>query len=248
MHVCLGDAGTWSVWSAWSSCSRTCDGGFQTRQRQCSLSAIGACGSGFGKEQQLCNQSACTDGANRAVRLITSSVSSSSEQRRPEWSAWSSWSACSCYNNKQMRRRACLVYQPAILGFCLGPLVDYRPCAGTSKHDCSKLAGTCFCMNCAASVAGGWTDWTEWSSCSKDCGRDGYRVRNRMCAQPVPSNQGVYCYGQSFDKQSCQPTQAVCDGKCLLHTQIHIYNCSRTTCGRPVDGLDRVWHVFGNVR
>lgn len=138
--MCSGDTSTWSEWSPWSSCSRTCDGGYQTRQRLCSSSAIGACGSGFGKEQQLCNQSACTDGANRAVRLITSSASSTSaaEQRRPEWSAWSSWSACSCYNNKQMRRRACLVYQPSILGFCLGPLVDYRPCVGNSGRDCSK--------------------------------------------------------------------------------------------------------------
>jgi len=79
------------------------------------------------------------------------------------------------------------VYEPKILGFCLGPVLD--------EHECSPTS--CVPIN------GGWSDWSEWSSCSADCGADAARVRSRLCSSPLPANRGTYCLGQSFEKQSC---------------------------------------------
>lgn len=79
-------------------------------------------------------------------------------------------------------------------------------------------------MQCAA-VVGGWTSWSEWSQCSQDCSQKGHRVRNRMCANPLPSNRfkyfikfiflilrGAYCVGFSFDQTPCDPHRNKCQG------------------------------------
>ncbi len=54
----------------------------------------------------------------------------------PAWSSWSDWSGCSCFNKKSVRRRFCRVFDPQILGFCLGSALDERGCE--PEPDCSK--------------------------------------------------------------------------------------------------------------
>ncbi|XP_065181544.1 A disintegrin and metalloproteinase with thrombospondin motifs 17-like [Sycon ciliatum] len=51
-------------------------------------------------------------------------------------------------------------------------------------------------------VAGGWTDWTEWSDCTLTCG-DGYSQRRRECDNPEPANGGADCEGRSVDIRKC---------------------------------------------
>lgn len=41
------------------------------------------------------------------------------------------------------------------------------------------------------SESGGWSDWNSWSKCSQNCGATGYRIRNRMCSNPIPSNRSA---------------------------------------------------------
>ena len=112
------------------------------------------------------------------------------------------------------------VNQPRVAGFCLGALVDYKEC-DQAPTSCGKLnifkiskSSKSTKIIFSAPINGDWTDWSDWSQCSKDCGDGGDRVRSRMCAQPVPANQGQYCYGQSFEKAPCSDgkDRLSCDG------------------------------------
>ena len=49
---------TWSDWSNWSGCSATCDGGIQSRTRQCQNGEEGDCPGSASSEQQ-CNRRSC---------------------------------------------------------------------------------------------------------------------------------------------------------------------------------------------
>ncbi|KAK6058127.1 thrombospondin type 1 domain protein [Cooperia oncophora] len=178
---CPGDS-YWSPWTTWSTCSVTCgDGGVQSRRRACLQSFFFQCD---GQPIQTRSCSALTpcepSHANNHVSV-------------PRWSEWSSWSSCTCFTLMESRRRFCLVSDPAVQGFCTGAILDQRQCSARS---------------CAASP-GGWSAWSEWSLCSKDCQGTGHQIRNRMCSEPLPSNsvqqyfRGSYCVGYSFDQRPC---------------------------------------------
>ncbi|KJH42087.1 thrombospondin type 1 domain protein [Dictyocaulus viviparus] len=181
----------WSIWSDWSSCSISCgEKGVQSRRRQCLKAFVFQC-TGQSMETRECSLD---------VKCESQEYSSSI----PSWSAWSSWSSCSCHSLMETRRRFCVVIDPSVQGFCTGSVIEQRPCVPTT---------------CGASP-GGWSEWSDWSKCSKDCQGTGHQIRNRMCAEPLPTNRGMYCVGYSFDQRPCTIS---------------------TPCGDPVDGGWTEW-------
>ncbi|XP_062605125.1 uncharacterized protein LOC134266929 [Saccostrea cucullata] len=51
-------------------------------------------------------------------------------------------------------------------------------------------------------VDGGWSHWTEWTSCQPVCGW-GYRHRERSCNKPAPKNGGYQCLGSAYQNHQC---------------------------------------------
>ncbi|CAD6189314.1 unnamed protein product [Caenorhabditis auriculariae] len=161
------------VWSDWSSCSVSCGLGIRTRRKLCLFN-----GPQCAAEVEHVRCDSMPDCTNNVSRFSFAT---------PRWSEWSSWSACSCFSLTSTRRRFCQVNDPAIQGFCAGPILEQIPCVPIS---CSPSAGS-------------WSGWSEWSLCSRDCAGTGHQIRNRMCSEPIPSNRGAYCSGYSFDQRAC---------------------------------------------
>ena len=55
---------------------------------------------------------------------------------------------------------------------------------------------------------GGWTNFTDWSACSRPC-ETGFSIRTRTCTNPPPTG-GADCVGSATEIQTCN-TQ-VCPG------------------------------------
>jgi len=54
----------------------------------------------------------------------------------------------------------------------------------------------------AIKVDGGWTEWDEWSSCTKSCG-SGEQFRKRFCTAPKPLHGGEKCSGHDRQSKLC---------------------------------------------
>ncbi|XP_071177516.1 ectin-like [Mytilus edulis] len=51
-------------------------------------------------------------------------------------------------------------------------------------------------------INGGWSLWSEWSTCTFSCG-GGLQQRSRGCNNPPPRDGAFYCVGVSIENQVC---------------------------------------------
>ncbi|XP_052282153.1 coadhesin-like [Dreissena polymorpha] len=109
-----------------------------------------------------------------------------------EWSDWATWADCdvTCGNGLTTRTRACDKPTPAHGGSdCVGP---------------ASSSNVCTLKNCP--LHGGWSTWSLWGTCSTTCDV-GIRRRDRRCDNPVPSEDGLHCKGESIEYKIChQPS------------------------------------------
>lgn len=107
-------------WSEWSSCSLSCGGGTQTRNRKCGLPSLtrndNPCKAPL-DEQRQCNELAC-----------------------PEFGPWSPWSPCSvtCGGGNQTRTRQCVPADDPVLAARIKELY----CDGKSLQSQVYLSST----------------------------------------------------------------------------------------------------------
>lgn len=107
-----------------------------------------------------------------------------------------------------------------------------------------------------ATIDGGYTEWSVWSNCSKDCG-EGFQTRYRNCAQPPPGRYGKDCYrfGPNNDKKPCflkicpidgkfseWSSFSACDRSCGGGKQFRTRQCNNPPAvfeGKPCEGPSR---------
>ncbi|XP_063690486.1 uncharacterized protein LOC134823063 [Bolinopsis microptera] len=196
--------GGWSNYGDWSECSKTCGRGIQTRTRTCTNPAPlhdGAECAGDSTETKSCNTESCSINGG--------------------WSNYGDWSECSktCGRGSQTRTRTCT--NPA-------PLHDGAECAGDSTE--TKPCNTESCP-----VNGGWTNYGDWSECSKTCGR-GSQSRTRTCTNPAPLHDGAECAGDSTETQPCNTESCSINGGWSNYGDWS--ECSKT-CGRGIQTRTR---------
>uniref|UniRef100_A0A915KM35 Uncharacterized protein n=1 Tax=Romanomermis culicivorax TaxID=13658 RepID=A0A915KM35_ROMCU len=188
-------AGEWKQWSEWDRCSSSC--GFQGLRSRSRLCSTFLC-DGNSTEYEKCPDVRCPESTDGDFGTwdqweLWSECSKScgggpvQSLKRPEWSIWSQWSTCNCDSRRRIRRRMCQIFEPKLMGFCIGPVFEEQACQADSCE----------------SVNGQWSNWSHWSACSSECSSRSYRLRNRLCSDPQPSNRGSYCSGPSFERQDC---------------------------------------------
>ena len=50
---------------------------------------------------------------------------------------------------------------------------------------------------------GGWSGWSGWSGCAPGVCAGNQRIRTRTCTNPIPSDDGKYCDGESAEGHDC---------------------------------------------
>uniref|UniRef100_A0A3B3CX71 Uncharacterized protein n=1 Tax=Oryzias melastigma TaxID=30732 RepID=A0A3B3CX71_ORYME len=173
-HRSVLSDGVWTQWSGWSECSKTCfshvdDVGIRRRFRSCSYVSL--------------NHTHNPSGTLTAGVYFLSVHGS--------WSPWSPWSQCSleCDSGVQTRMRVCGSPAPQHGGSsCPGPHIQTKDfCILTP---CDRKFRTFRMLVCD----GGWSQWSNWTECTKSCGW-GIKSRRRECDSPTPEGEGNYCEG-----------------------------------------------------
>ncbi|XP_022809510.1 furin-like [Stylophora pistillata] len=144
------------------------------------------------------------------LNIIKSTVGNSSD--------WSSWSECSvtCGNGIQQRTRPC---------------TQGSSCEGSDKE--TKTCSRRICPK-PAPINGGYSDWSDWSPCSRSC-EGGSRERRRSCTKPLPANGGADCrkLGRNWESRRCNVHK--CPG--------HLFSLKLILYGTNKDPLAKNPHV-----
>merc|ERR1712002_409918 len=77
-------------------------------------------------------------------------------------------------------------------------------CKGKDAFYCRRT-----CKKCDPN--GHWTNWSEWSACSKTCGA-GEKEQTRTCTNPKPQHGGKPCEGENKATASCNDGPCPIDG------------------------------------
>ena len=208
-HTCARDC-VIGNWTEWSACSLTCGGGSTTRTRQgdvqplnggiqcpvpisetnpCNTDACSPndCQVGEWSEWTACG-AACGGGEQKRTRdVVKASLIGSPCPALEEWrmcntqlcpqdcqlGGWSDWSQCSVACGGGKRDSIAFVLQPSVAG---GKECDLT----RREEDCNTNA--CKVGECVTS------GWTEWDTCSRQCG-GGIQGRTRsISSAPTPPN------------------------------------------------------------
>ncbi|XP_026272666.1 semaphorin-5A [Frankliniella occidentalis] len=169
--------GGWSGWSAWAPCS-VVDGADADTSCQC--------------RQRRCDNPAPANGG-MPCHGETTSVTNCTVHGG--WTAWSAWSACSqtCGLAVKTRKRTC--GNPA-------PQHGGRICVGEDRSEIYCTSNPPCPAKLPPPQDGGWGAWTSWGECSSPCG-SGFRVRRRVCDNPIPAHGGAECQGCPLDYEPC---------------------------------------------
>lgn len=177
-----------SPWSKWTNCSTPCGLGTRQRFRECVF---------------WNGETAPTDNTPQCAgeKLETEECLVTECPVNGEWSEWTQWSPCS-----RTCKTALVEHTPSIKyrhRDCTNPAPAFggSSCKGSSYQQ--EICEVPFCP-----INGGWSEFSDWSSCSATCGL-GMQVRNRICNSPVPQFNGRDCAGESFEVKHCQRACAV---------------------------------------
>jgi len=169
-------------WSHWTSCGKSCGNGTKERVRDCMPAMNGGrpCPDKLKENEKYKQTVPCT--------LRDCDIYYAGQ--------WSSWTQCSatCGLGRQCKTRHCFSQQTK-------RQVSDASCTVAEMKSYFEQCKTCKLEDCP--VNGGWSRWSEWSSCSQNCitfPADGktvetkaVRTRRRSCSRPPPAFKGKDC-------------------------------------------------------
>ncbi|XP_078591867.1 SCO-spondin-like [Branchiostoma floridae x Branchiostoma japonicum] len=215
----------WSDWSNWTACSSACDGGERTRTRACipdGLSVLDCPGNNT--QTMPCNTDSCgetctgdkvykeCDPCPHSCTDLQDGVQCIQDECLP---------GCYCPDGQALQDGQCV---PETQCRCRLPLSSGSSMeieSGTTVvKDCTNCtcdSGSLFCEPGGCPVDGGWTVWTPWTVCSKQCvddlGTVGSISRYRNCTNPQPQHGGETCGGMGEEREDCNTHRCPVDGQ-----------------------------------
>ncbi|KAL7884988.1 hypothetical protein AOLI_G00077580 [Acnodon oligacanthus] len=177
--------GNWGNWGGLSPCSVTCGVGRQMQYRKCDNPAPkygGQWCQGEDTRNTLCNTNVyCPfDG---------------------HWNDWGQWSPCkspnerpiNCKNKQGHRRRE---------RDCIGRHHNGEYCPGEGVEH-----STCYDIDKCPDLAVSWSEWSSWSLCKPDCGRNSVQKRKKECLPDIStySEKNLEMFVGTPTK-TCQPS------------------------------------------
>jgi len=169
--------GGWGEWSEWDECPVSCGGADQGRTRVCDNPAPQ-----YGGDD--CTADGTTDSETQKCNENPCPINGG-------WGDWSEWTECpvSCGGADQERTRVCDNPAPQYGG---EDCTVFDPSASETQR----------CNENPCPIAGGFSDWDEWSPCTVECG-GGSQTRARRCDNPVAQFGGAECEGDFTECQRC---------------------------------------------
>ena len=174
--------GRWSLWSKWSICDAKCGSSIQSRVRACDNPPPKF--GGLPCKGPGFEERPCDTGIPCPID--------------GGWGMWTLWTKCPvmCGTGIVSRKRLCDSPFPKFGGNkCFGLDFEEMPCE----------------TGIICPIDGGWSAWTDLSSCSVTCGV-GSMQRSRVCNNPPPQYDGLPCLGPDFEKLPCDTGT-----KCPIH-------------------------------
>jgi len=107
--------------------------------------------------------------------------------------------------------------------------------SGGSQRATSGMQKASYLFGTSPSIAGGFTGYSSWGSCSVSCG-GGTQSRTRSCTSPSPTYGGAGCSGSTSESQSCN-THSCCWTGTNSYTHNHSWSGSTVNyvaCGYPL--------------
>ncbi|XP_078616634.1 uncharacterized protein LOC144884937 [Branchiostoma floridae x Branchiostoma japonicum] len=111
-----------------------------------------------------------------------------------EWTEWQFVGSCSksCGEGRQVKRRLCLLQDGQ----------HVQKCEGRNQTLMDVEEDILSCNNISCPVHGGWSSWSNFTSCSATC-NGGSQTRSRNCSNPIPRHGGRTCAGQQLQTAQC---------------------------------------------
>ena len=195
--------GGYSTWRNFSACTKCCGNGTKYRNRTCDNPKPHYGGRNCSK----LGPSFEVIGCNEFPCAIHGG-----------YSQWSNFSACTltCGGGRKTRIRT-----------CTEPIPQY---GGEDCHHFGPANETRRCNTHYCPVDGGYSDWSEFTKCTKSCA-GGTTARNRTCTNPAPKHDGLNCsrFGLDYEVQICS------DFPCPIHGAWGEWSpysgCTRTCAG-----------------
>ena len=220
----------WSEWSNVGSCSADCGGGKQQQERSRSITTNAAnggtiCPTNLKETKEIdCNTQACP---------IDCEVSG--------WSEWSNVGSCSktCGGGKQQQERTRSITKNASNGGTACP-TNLRE---TKEIDCNTQACP---INCEVSE---WSEWSNFGSCSADCGGGKQQQERTRSITTNASNGGTACPTNLKETKEIDCNTQACPINCEVSewsSWSNVGSCSKT-CGGGKQSQERTRSITKNA-